>query len=310
MKTERGMLPPGMLGQSVAHYRIVGTLGIGGMGVVYDAVDERLNRPVALKFLPDELAGDPDATRRLKREAQTIAVLNHPNICTVYDIEEHEGRAFIAMERLEGRNLKTVMARKKLDTFEILDLSLQIAHALEAAHAKGVVHRDIKPGNVFVDDAGRVKVLDFGLARRLPQSMEGQGLLGIEGSTIMGRPVGTASYMAPERILQMPLDARCDLFSLGVVMYEMATGRLPFAGASPAETVTNILERNPVPATKLSPDRPTQLDRIVEKLVAKRAEDRYASATALCTDLRNLRDRSHASFLRRVLNRIVPTSQP
>ena len=303
------MLPAGMLGQAVSHYRIVGKLGIGGMGVVYDAVDERLDRRVALKFLPDELAGDADSTRRLKREAQTIAVLNHPNICTVYEIEEYDGRAFIAMERLEGRNLKAVMARKKLDTSEMLDFSLQIAQALEAAHAKGVVHRDIKPGNIFVDDAGRVKVLDFGLARRLPQSFDGQGLAAMEGSTIPGRPVGTASYMAPERILQMPLDQRCDLFSLGVVIYEMATGRLPFAGASPAETVTNILERNPVPVTTLSPDRPTQLDRIVEKLVAKRADDRYVSATALCADLRTLRDRSHASFFRRVLKRIVPTSR-
>ena len=297
-----------MLEQTFSHYRIVGRLGVGGMGVVYDAEDQRLGRRVALKFLPDELSDDPDATRRLKREAQTIALLNHPNICTVYEIDEHDGRAFIAMERLEGRNLKTLMARRKLDTAEILDLSLQIAQALEAAHAKSIVHRDIKPGNVFVDDSGRVKVLDFGLARRL--SPADGAPFSIEGSTIPGRPVGTASYMAPERILQLPLDARCDLFSLGVVMYEMATGRLPFAGASPAETVTNILEREPVPTTTLSPDRPGQLDRIVTKLVAKRAEDRYESASALCTDLRAMRNRANAPFLKRVLGRIFPTSRP
>jgi serine/threonine protein kinase len=275
------------------------------MGVVYDAEDQNLARRVALKFLPDELAGDPDATRRLKREAQTIALLNHPNICTVYEIDEHDGRAFIAMERLEGRNLKAVMARKKLGTPEILDISLQVAQALEDAHAKGIVHRDIKPGNIVVDDSGRVKVLDFGLARRIARNVDGSAVPPIDGSTIPGRPIGTASYMAPERILQLPLDARCDLFSLGVVMYEMATGRLPFAGASPAETVTNILERDPIPATTLSPDRPGQLDRIVNKLVAKRVEDRYQSAAALRADLRRLRDRSSAPFLKRIWTRLV-----
>jgi serine/threonine protein kinase len=296
-----------MLGQTVSHYRIVGKLGVGGMGVVYDAEDQRLARRVALKFLPDELAGDPDATRRLKREAQTIALLNHPHICIVYEVDEADGRPFIAMERLEGRNLKALMARRTLETGEIVDLSLQIAEALEAAHAKGIVHRDIKPGNIFVDDTGRVKVLDFGLARRIVPAGEGSGLPALEGSTIPGRPVGTASYMAPERILQLPLDARCDLFSLGVVMYEMATGRLPFAGASPAETVTNILERDPVPPTALSPERPGQLDRIISKLVAKRAEDRYQTAAALRSDLQRLRARAGAPLLKRLWNRLITT---
>jgi serine/threonine protein kinase len=296
-----------MIGQTVSHYRVVGKLGVGGMGVVYDAEDLHLARRTALKFLPEELAGDPDATRRLKREAQTIALLNHPNICTIYEVDEHDGRTFIAMERLDGRNLKSHIARKKLDTAEVLGIALQIARALEAVHAKGIVHRDIKPGNIFIDGQGRVKVLDFGLARQLPQIPSGGTLPLLEGSTIPGRPVGTASYMAPERILQLPLDHRCDLFSLGVVMYEMATGRLPFAGASPAETVTNILEKEPVPATKLSPDRPGQLDRIVQKLIAKRPEDRYQSAGEFCEEVEALLARETTPFLKRMFGRLFIT---
>lgn len=291
-----------MIGQEFSHYRILGKLGVGGMGVVYDAEDKQLARRVALKFLPEELAGDGDATRRLKREAQTIALLNHPHICTVYEVGEDDGRAFIAMERLDGTNLKTLMARKKLSTAEMLDIAIQIALALEAAHEQGVIHRDIKPGNVFISNNGQVKLLDFGLARRVPRhDSEAQGL---EGSTIPGRPIGTASYMAPERILQMPLDRRCDLFSLGVVMYEMATGRLPFAGASAAETVTNILEKEPSPPTTLSPDRPGRLDRIVMKLVAKRADERYESAASLRADLQALRSYAKAPWLGRVFRRL------
>lgn len=298
-----------MVGETVSHYRIIGKLGVGGMGVVYDAEDERLARRVALKFLPAELAEDPDATRRLKREAQIIALLNHPHICTVFEIDDHQGRAFIAMERLEGRTLRAHMARAKLEMPEILDITLQVAQALEAAHAKGIVHRDIKPSNIFVGDRSRVKVLDFGLARRVPDHSPGAPFPAIDGSTIPGRPIGTASYMAPERILQLPIDPRSDLFSLGVVMYEMATGRLPFAGASPAETVTNILEKDPIPATKLSPDRPGQLDRIVAKLVAKRADDRYQSATALCCDLQILQQRVRGPLLTRMFARLFSTSR-
>jgi eukaryotic-like serine/threonine-protein kinase len=294
-----------MIGRNISHYRILGKLGVGGMGVVYDAEDERLRRRVALKFLPEELTGDPDATRRLKREAQTIALLNHAHICTVYEVGEDQGHAFIAMEHLQGTNLRTLMARKTLDTTEILDIAVQIAQALEAAHEKGVIHRDLKPGNIFITDKGQVKVLDFGLARRLRRDeLSGPGL---EGSTIPGRPIGTASYMAPERILQMPLDPRCDLFSLGVVIYEMATGRLPFAGASPAETVTNILEKEPIPATKLSPDRPGQLDRIVKKLVAKHADERYESAAALRGELEAMQHSARAPLFKRVLRRLFTT---
>ena len=291
-----------MLGSVVSHYRIVGKLGVGGMGVVYEAEDQQLLRRVALKFLPDDLVGDAGATRRLKREAQTIALLNHPHICTVYEIGDHEGQPFIVMERLSGQNLKSHIAGKMLQTAEVLDITLQMTLALEAAHAKGIVHRDIKPGNVFVEETGCVKVLDFGLAKRLPAR---EAHTSWASSTLPGRPVGTPSYMAPERILQAPLDPRCDLFSVGVVLYEMATGRLPFAGASPVETVTNILEKDPIPASHLAPNRPGQLDRIVSKLIAKRAADRYDSARALRADLESLQRQSSGSLLKRVLDRFT-----
>jgi serine/threonine protein kinase len=275
-----------MLGTLISHYRVTGKLGTGGMGVVYEAEDTRLPRKVALKFLPEELAENPDAGRRFRREAETVALLNHPNICTIYDIDEHNGRAFIAMECVEGVNLKTYMARNTLDTAGLAEIAIQIAEALDAAHAKGVVHRDIKPGNIVVNDRRKVKVLDFGLARRFLAAETGS--LGTDGSTIPGRPMGTANYMAPERILQLPLDPRSDLFSLGVVIYEMATGRLPFAGPSPADTVTNVLEKDPVPITSLVPDRPRELDRIVRQLLAKRAADRYQSAADLRKALASL----------------------
>jgi serine/threonine protein kinase len=268
-----------MVGTTLSHYRIIGKLGIGGMGVVYEAEDIRLPRRVALKFLSQELAGDPEASRRLQREADTIALLNHPNICTIYEIDDHEASRFIAMERVNGVNLKLHMARTTLADKEIVDIARQVALALQAAHEKGIVHRDIKPGNIMVGDDGIVKVLDFGLARRFLMPETGEVMM--YGSTIPGRPLGTANYMAPERIAQGPLDPRSDLFSLGVVIYEMATGRLPFAGASPFETVTNVLDKHPVPLNRLMPHRPATLARIVECLLAKRPEDRYPSAGAL-----------------------------
>jgi serine/threonine protein kinase len=268
-----------MVGTSVSHYRITGKLGIGGMGVVYDAEDTRLSRRVALKFLSEELAGDPEASRRLQREAETIALLNHPNICTIFEIDQHEGSQFIAMERVDGINLKLHMTRTTLSDGEIIEITRQLAGALEAAHEKGIVHRDIKPGNIMVGRGGMVKVLDFGLARRF--KMPETGEVTLYGSTIPGRPLGTANYMAPERILQRPLDPRSDLFSVGVVMYEMATGRLPFAGASPAETVNNIFDKDPTPLRKLCPDRSSHLERMVMRLLAKAPDARYQSAREL-----------------------------
>jgi serine/threonine protein kinase len=249
------------------------------MGVVYDGEDLSLSRPVALKFLPQELAGDAEAARRLQREAKTLAGLNHPNICTVYEVGEHEGTAFIAMERVDGLNLKLHMTRRALGTPEVLDIALQVTAALDAAHAAGIVHRDIKPGNILVGRNGQVKVLDFGLARRFMMPDTGELILG--GSTIPGRPMGTANYMAPERILQLPLDPRSDLFSLGVVIYEMATGRLPFGGASPSDTINNVLDKDPLPLTSYSPERPPQLERIVNRLLAKVPEQRFQSAADL-----------------------------
>jgi serine/threonine protein kinase len=267
-----------VIGARVSHYKISGRLGTGGMGVVYDAEDERLPRRVALKFLSDELAGSPDAIRRFRREAHTLARLNHPNICTIYEIEEHDGKPFIA-------------------------IAAQITEALDAAHGAGIVHRDIKPGNIFVGPTGQAKVLDFGMARSFtPGDPHGAA----DGSTIPGRPIGTVNYMAPERILQLPLDARCDLFSLGVVIYEMATGRLPFAGASPSETVTNILENDPTPLTRLSPERPVPLEQLVNRLVAKRADDRYESAQAVLTELTGLLDKTREGRRRRFLERLFP----
>jgi serine/threonine protein kinase len=271
-----------MLGTVISHYRVTGKLGTGGMGVVYEAEDTRLSRKVALKFLPEELADDPDAVRRFRREAETIATLSHGNICTIYEIDEHDGRTFIAMECVDGVNLKTYLARHTLTTSNIVDISIQIASALGAAHAKGIVHRDIKPGNVVVSDSGEVKVLDFGLARRFGTTDTGE--LGPEGSTIPGRPVGTANYMAPERILQLPLDPRSDLFSLGVVMYEMATGRLPFGGASPSDTVSNVLDKDPAPLTTLAPQHKA-LEPIVHRLLAKKASDRCQTAADLIAAL-------------------------
>jgi serine/threonine protein kinase len=292
-----------MLGLTVSHYRVTGKLGTGGMGVVYEAEDLRLPRKVALKFLPEELADDADAVRRFSREAATIALLSHPNICTIYDVDTHDGRQFIAMERLDGVTLKTVMARDDLELERLLDITRQITAALAAAHAKGVVHRDIKPGNVMVSDDGHVKVLDFGLARhfRLP----GTNAIGLEGSTVPGRPLGTANYMAPERILQLPLDPRSDLFSLGVIVYEMATGRLPFAGATPSDTVTNVLDREPEALTTLAPDRPAALEHVVMRLLAKRAADRYQSAEHLAETLSRI-EVPRSTLATRLLRRLRP----
>jgi serine/threonine protein kinase len=276
-----------VLGTTIGQYRITGKLGVGGMGVVYEAEDLRLSRPVALKFLPEELADDPDAIRRFQREAKTIALLNHPHICTIYDIGDQGGTTFIAMERCDGVNLKTYMARRTLTDAEIAGIALQVTDALGAAHAKGIVHRDIKPGNIIVSDAGQVKVLDFGLARRF--RMEPTGELGLQGSTIPGRPLGTANYMAPERILQLPLDPRSDLFSMGVLIYEMATGRLPFGGASPSEIITNILEKDPIPLRKLASGRSASLESLVTRLLAKPADARYQTAAELREPLLRLR---------------------
>jgi len=246
---------------------------------VYRARDPRLGRDVAIKILPEAFSADLDRLRRFEYEAKATAALNHPNILAVYDIGETDGVPYVVSELLEGETLRQLLEGGALTTRKAIDYGTQTASGLAAAHEKGIVHRDIKPENIFVTESGLVKVLDFGLARRMELDEFGESL--VAGSTIAGRPIGTANYMAPERILQMPLDPRCDLFSLGVVIYEMATGRLPFAAASPADTVTNVLEKDPVPVTTLSADRPARLQHIVDRLLAKNADDRYQSATEL-----------------------------
>jgi serine/threonine protein kinase len=284
-----------MLGKTVSHYLVTRELGVGGMGVVYEAQDTRLPRTVAVKFLPQEFAADHEAALGLLREAEAVALINHPNICTIYEIDHDGGASFIVMERLEGVSLQVHLARGRLQTKEIIDIALQVTEALAAAHAKGVVHRDIKPGNIFVSTDGLVKVMDFGLARRFMLPDTGQMVP--DGTTIPGRPLGTVNYMAPERILQMPLDPRSDLFSLGVVIYEMATNRRPFASVSPADTVTNVLEVDPPPLTRVAADRPAALGAVVQRLLAKRADDRYQSAMELRDALRSVEKPSRWSRL-------------
>jgi len=268
---------------TVSHYRLVEPLGVGGMGVVYEAYDTRTGRPVALKFVDVDRLDDQDGMRRLKREAEMMAMLKHPHICSIHEVGEHEGCPYIAMERLHGMSLKLYIARRPLSTAAIVRITLQLTAALEAAHRVGIVHRDVKPGNVFVCRSGVVKVFDFGLARRFAD--DDQETAG--GSTMPGRPIGTANYMAPERLLQMAVDPRSDLFSLGVVIYEMATERLPFAARSQAETAFNVMASDPTPLRDLSP-RPRALERIVQKLLSKEPCMRYQSAAELRAALLNV----------------------
>jgi len=297
-----------MIDQTISHFRITEKLGAGGMGVVYKAVDTRLDRPVALKFLPDNMAQDSQALERFRREARAASALNHPGICTIYDIGAQEGRTFIAMEFIDGETLRAHIHGKALPLEETLKLGIQIAEALDAAHAEGIIHRDIKPANILVTKRGQVKVLDFGLAKLVPKGIarahgDGGSNSGDESNneapdstSIVGIISGTPSYMSPEQVRGDNLDPRTDIFSLGLLLYEMATGRQAFSGSTGGAIIEAVLTRSPVPARSINPDIPPELEEIINKALHKDREQRYQDAADLRADLQRLERGTDSSW--------------
>jgi TolB-like protein len=287
-----------MIGQTVSHYRILGKLGGGGMGQVYEAEDLKLGRHVALKFIPENLAGDPKSLERFTREAQAASQLNHPNICTIHGIEDNNGHPFIVMEKLEGESLKQHIGGHPMELEKLLDVGVQVADALVASHAKGIVHRDIKPANIFLTPSGQVKVLDFGLAKQVHGLVEEDGAAADQSLTAIGVIPGTAVYMSPEQARSETVDARSDLFSFGVVLYEMATGKKPFSGKNSLATLDAVLHAKPAPPCDLNPNIPIELEGIIGKAMEKDRNHRYQSAAEMKSDLALLKREAESGTAR------------
>ena len=297
-----------MIGETISHYRILGKLGGGGMGVVYEAEDTRLGRRVALKFIPENLVGDPKSLERFEREARAASQLNHPNICTIHDIDDNNGHPFIVMEKLEGESLKQMIHGKFLETDQILDIGVQVAEALSASHAKGIIHRDIKPANIFLTKMGQAKVLDFGLAKLTTEAKLATSTdTGIEDSlTAVGVIPGTAVYMAPEQARSEPLDPRSDLFSFGVVLYEMSTGKKPFSGTNIVTTLDSVLHQKPASPLRWNPTLPPELETIIGKAMEKDKTKRYQTAAEMKADLQHLKKETESGLTRTSAKLVQP----